>query len=145
MYFHSWCRFSWLNDELLDNWKLFVSVVVHWKSIIEMYIASPLWTWCVELCHNCWYRRLFSNTYWIFLNKKMSVFFITVYLNSPVAADSWHILLYWGLATHTVGCRYNIPYYNVSQYNTIQHTWLQWLRQDINQGLNTQQTHHTSL
>ena len=28
---------------LLNYWKLFIFVLVHWKSIIEMYIALPLW------------------------------------------------------------------------------------------------------
>ena len=27
----------------LNYWKLFISVLVHWKPINEMYIASPLW------------------------------------------------------------------------------------------------------
>ena len=30
---------------ILKLLKLFVSVLVHWKSINEMYIASPLWIW----------------------------------------------------------------------------------------------------
>ena len=41
-YFNSWCRLSWLNGEPLNYWKLFVPVLVHRKSIIEMYIAPPM-------------------------------------------------------------------------------------------------------
>ena len=42
IYFHSWCRQLSLNVDILNYWKLVISVSVHKKPINEMYIAWPL-------------------------------------------------------------------------------------------------------
>ena len=41
--------------------------------------------------------------------------------------------------SYTAGCRYN-----AAQYNMIFHTALQWLKQNMNHSLNSQQTPHSS-
>ena len=44
------------------------------------------------------------------------------------------------VTTHiTVGCRYNAVH-----YGTILHTWLQWLRQNVDQSVNPQKHTHIS-